>query len=169
MKKYPQDDNFELPPLEQCNLTAIRLGSHLLAKVYDAALAPAGIKNIELSMIALLGRRADTPPSVTELATTLAMSRSAARQHLLQLEQGGLVCAAQPGAASRGQRYALTDAGQLKLREALPRWRAAQSYFEKIYGAQPAQELRETLRHIAQDQQLHGPGIDHHAEPGGPA
>ncbi|WP_295996990.1 helix-turn-helix domain-containing protein [Rugamonas sp.] len=141
-----------------------------MTKIYDAALAPVGIKSSELSIMSLLAHRAATGPTVTvtELAAALAMSRSTARQHLQQLEQALLVRAAEPSGAARGLRFGLTAAGRLKVDDAIPLWRGAQHYFEKIYGAEPAQQLRQTLRHIAQDQQRHGAGIERHGAAGAP-
>ena len=52
-----------------CCATALRKASRRLTQLYDNALMPSGLRSTQYAILAELGRRADEPPTVQELAS----------------------------------------------------------------------------------------------------
>lgn len=126
--------------------------------MYDAALAPAGLKSTQFSVLSAIGRRADDPPTMRELAESMAMDRSTLGQNLRPLERDGLV-AWEPSEADRRRKLVvLTKEGRTKFAQARPLWRAAQERFERTVGTAEASSLRRILLGIAGNRELTGPG-----------
>ena len=64
-----------------CNCTALRKASRRISQLYDAALAPSGIKTTQRAILAQVGR--SEPATVGELAEALVMD-SGALAHTLK-------------------------------------------------------------------------------------
>ena len=94
-----------------------------MTALYDAALAPAGIGLAQFSLLRNIGRHG--PLSLTGLAEIVALDRSTLGRNLRVLERAGLV-GLERGADQREATAALSQAGQLKLQQALPLWEDAQ-------------------------------------------
>jgi DNA-binding MarR family transcriptional regulator len=141
-----------------CNCGAMRMASRRLSQMYDAALAPAGLKTTQFGILTVIGRRADDPPTMRELADALAMDRSTLGQNLGPLERDGLV-AVEPSAADRRRKLVvLTDEGRVKYAQARPLWGLAQERFERAMGTAEAASLRRILLGIAANSELKSPG-----------
>lgn len=136
-----------------CCATALRKASRRLSQLYDDALAEAGLRGTQLSILAELHARGDAP-SIAELAEALVTDRSALGHNLRPLERDGLVEIVAGEHDKRRRDVLLTARGRAKVREALPLWRNAQERFLAAFGARNAAQLRATLLAIAYDERL---------------
>ena len=144
------------PPYEQtpCFGTAIRKASRRLAQLYDAALAPSGLRSTQLTLLAEIDMRSKAPPSLAELARALVIDRSALGHNLRPLERDGLIALQDSRMDLRRRHVVLTAKGKAKLREATRRWQLAQDRFSEVFGESAAAKLRATMLSIAYDDRL---------------
>jgi DNA-binding MarR family transcriptional regulator len=143
--------------LNDCNCTALRKASRRLSHLYDSALAPAGLKSTQYSILSEISRRAEMPPTMRELADALVMDRSTLGHNLRPLERDQLV-STEGSAADRRRKYVvLTRKGRVTFAEAKKLWRTAQTHFETSFGSPEAAKLRGVLLGIAADAALTQP------------
>jgi DNA-binding MarR family transcriptional regulator len=145
------ENDLEIPPRGVCNATAVRMASRKLSHLYDTALAPVALKATQFSLLAELGRRQSSPPTMKELARAMAMERSTLGQNMLPLEREGLVQQRNDTEDGRKRRLYLTG---------LPLWENAQRRFEEVLGTATASELRDILTKIASSNELALPDPD---------
>ena len=138
-------------PGAPCNCSALRRASRRLSQMYDAALAPSGLRSTQFSVLVELHHRRDEPPAIGELAEALVMDASTIGQNLRPLEREGLLMLQPSGADRRRRCVALTKKGAARLAAALPLWEEAQGRFERKFGKRAAAELRTALSAIAQE------------------
>ena len=141
-----------------CNCAAMRKASRRVSQMYDAALAPAGLKATQLAILSAIGRRADDPPTMRELADALVMDRSTLGQNLRPLERDRLVAMEPSDADRRRKLIVLTESGRAKYAQARSLWRVAQERFERAVGTAEAASLRRILLSIAANGKLASPG-----------
>lgn len=132
-----------------CNCTALRKASRRISQLYDAALAPGGIKGTQRAILAQLGR--SEPATVGDLAEALVMDPGALAHTLKPLERDGLVDVAIDPADRRNRRITLTRHGRAKLAETDALWQKAQRGFEAAFGRANSESLREALRFLTSD------------------
>ncbi|WP_020423748.1 MULTISPECIES: MarR family winged helix-turn-helix transcriptional regulator [Cupriavidus] len=134
-----------------CNGGALRKAARRVSQLYDAVLAPCGLK---LSQHAILAHvdRAGAPPSMGQLAKALVLDRSALAHNIKPLERDGLIEQLRDPEDGRSRLVALTDAGRSKLVESKRLWRLAQARFEHVYGEDDAKALRSALARIHSDE-----------------
>lgn len=124
-------------------LYAARRTANLLTRVYNQHLAPLGLEAPQFTILCAVahGRAA----SATELAAMLGIERSTLTRNLERLVAAGLVVPVQ--GEGRRLTHKLSRAGSARLRQALPRWRAAQ---EAVLAGMPGRDdgaaAREQLR-----------------------
>ena len=141
-----------------CNCAALRKASRRVSQLYDAALAPSGLKSTQFAIFCEIELRASEPPTISDLATALVMDQSTISQNLRPLERDGLISLAQ-GASDRRRRHVkLTRKGRSRFAAAQSLWIGAQARFESSFGKREAATLRATLLSIARDQSLGGNG-----------
>ena len=129
-----------------CNCHALRKAARRATALYDAVLAPFGVR---ISQFAVLSRlRLGGPMSVQALAAELALDRTTLGRNLRPLERDGLIASAADPGDGRVRRLALTDKGQDLVRAAGPAWRAAQARFEAGYGVAETRALRRDLQRL---------------------
>jgi DNA-binding MarR family transcriptional regulator len=138
----------------QCSATAMRKATRRMTQLYDDALAPAGLRSTQYAILEQLHRKADAPPTMSELAETLVLDRSALGHNLRPLERDGLIALVAGDADRRLRRVVLTKMGRAKLAEAQPAWKLAQDRFNDVFGESAAAKLRVTLLRIARDERL---------------
>ena len=141
----------------RCNCTAMRKASRRLSQMYDAALAPSGLRSTQYSILRELKQRAGDPPLMRHLAEAMVMDRSTLGQNLVPLERDGLVKLEPSRADRRSKHVVLTPEGQRKYAEARLLWREAQDRFEQRFGGVEAAYLRKMLLGIAGDTLLTQP------------
>jgi DNA-binding MarR family transcriptional regulator len=134
----------------QCNCAALRKASRRLSQLYDAALAPSGLKSTQFAMLAEIERRQAEAPTMRDLADALVMDQSTIGQNLRPLERDGLISLVLDKADRRRRLVKLTKDGRLRFATARPLWEAAQTRFESNFGKLEAAKLRVTLLNIAE-------------------
>ena len=132
-----------------CNCTALRKASRRISQLYDAALAPGGIKTTQLAILAEVGR--SEPATVGKLAEALVMDSGALAHTLKPLERDGLVEVAIDPADRRSRLITLTRHGRTKLAESEALREKAQKGFEAAFGRTDSESLREALRFLTSD------------------
>ena len=129
-----------------CTCAAIRQAARRVTRLYDQALAPAGLRITQYPILAWLA--ATGPAPMGALAERMVMDRATLGHNLRPLEAEGLVTMS-VGTDRRSRLVSLTPAGRQKLAEAKPLWRAAQKAFETKFGADEAAALRATMSRVA--------------------
>lgn len=132
-----------IPAQVVCHATHLRKATRRITLLYDAALAPSGLRSTQRSILMQIAR--SQAPTMSELAAALVIDRSALAQNLKPLEREGLLSVKVDPADKRSRLVTLTQAGMDKLLESQPMWEQAQASFEKGYGVDESQVLREAL------------------------
>ena len=133
-----------------CNCTSLRKASRRVSQLYDAILAPCGLRTTQRAILNHISRAGT--PSVGELAADLVMDRGALAHNLKPLERDGYVRQEVDPRDRRNRVISLTEEGRAKLRESELLWARAQKKFDKAYGATASATLRDALALIASDQ-----------------
>ncbi len=132
---------------ESCSCVALRQAARHLTRLYDEALASAGIGVNQYSITATLERHG--PEHLQALADRLTMDRSTLGHLLKPLTARGWV---EVGVASNDRRHrliALTAEGKAVNARARPLWRTVEQRFAQAFGVDEAAALRQTLKHVA--------------------
>src|SRR5271167_3695264 len=118
-----------LPSVERnrCNCAALRKASRRLSLLYDAALAPSGLKSTQFAIFAEIDRRAGDPATIGDLADALVMDPSTIGQNLRPLERDGLIFLSEDGKDRRRRYVKLTKKGRSRFGSARPLWGEAQA------------------------------------------
>jgi DNA-binding MarR family transcriptional regulator len=107
-----------------CACSTLRRATRAVTAAYDRALAPAGLRVTQFSVLRTLARKG--PLTVTGLAAETALDRSTMGRNLNPLERDGLVKLEVGERDHRERVVHLTAAGQAAIDAALPYWRDAQ-------------------------------------------
>jgi DNA-binding MarR family transcriptional regulator len=134
----------------RCNCTTLRKASRRVSQLYDAALAPSGLKTTQRAILAQIGRSERT--TVGNLAEALVMDSGALTHTLKPLEREGLIAVAVDPEDRRNRLITLTRRGGAKLAETDTLWENAQRGFETAVGAVESETLREALRLLISDE-----------------
>jgi DNA-binding MarR family transcriptional regulator len=143
----PVPDGLHIPQDVVCHATHLRKATRRITLLYDALLAPSGLRSTQRSILMQIAR--GQVASMSELAAILVIDRSALAQNLKPLEREGWVSVAVDPADKRSRLVSLTKAGMNKLLETQPMWEQAQARFEKGYGVDQARSLRKALIDVA--------------------
>lgn len=126
----------------------LRQAARRATALYDAAMAPHGLRISQFAVLGRLGRAG--PLAVQALAAALVLDRTTLQRNLRPLERDGLIVSEADPADRRVRRLVLTPLGRDTLAAATPTWRAAQARFESLCGAAEAAELRQRLGRLLQ-------------------
>lgn len=139
-RSAPADDN-------RCNSTALRKATRRVSQLYDSILAPTGLRSTQRAILHNINYFGS--PTMSQLAASLVLDRSALGHNLRPLEREGLLTL-EPDPNDRRSRIArLTKKGTEKLIDSAPYWQEAQERFESTFGGERAAALREVLSIIA--------------------
>ena len=142
-------------PRAACTCGSLRKASRRISQFYDTALAPAGLKSTQFSILSEVERGSIAGPvTMCELATAMVMDRSTLGHNLRPLERDDLVVLRQARHDRRKRYVELTAKGKSLLPRARQLWRRAEDRFERIFGKDPAAELRAVLVSIANNRDL---------------
>src|SRR5262245_55782527 len=131
-------------PVESpCVCATLRMVTRAVARVYDRALEPHGLRTTQYSILSRL--EVEGPAAVGHLASRLAMDRSTLAREAAPLVRAGLV-AEEPGEDRRRRVLSLTPEGLARLEAARPAWRDAQRAVRDELGYDRVQELLGELR-----------------------
>jgi DNA-binding MarR family transcriptional regulator len=145
-------------PRNPCTCGSLRKASRRISQFYDAALAPAGIKSTQYSILSEVQRGSRAAPvTMCELAAAMVMDRSTLGHNLRPLERDNLVTLRLSADDRRKRHVELTKKGRDILQRSRRLWRRAEERFEEIFGKQPAAELRAVLLRIAANKELNTP------------
>jgi DNA-binding MarR family transcriptional regulator len=139
-------DAIALPEMV-CNGTALRKATRRVSQLYDAVLAPCGLRSTQRSILIHIARAGS--PSMGELAESLVLDRSALAHNLKPLERDGFVAVVVDAKDRRSHLVELTALGKAKLKESMQLWEKAQHRFETAFGSEQASVLRRSLALIA--------------------
>ena len=149
MTPAPGRPDVLIPAVGQCSGAALRKAARRVSLIYDAVLAPAGLRSTQLSLLIHVARRGE--PTLGELASHLELDRSALPDNLRPMMRDGLIVVRPCEIDRRGRRVSLTEAGYAKLSEATALWSTAQQRFEAALRADEALALSRALDRITGD------------------
>jgi len=130
----------------RCSCTALRKASRRISQLYDAALAPSGLKTTQRAILAQISRCEST--TVGGLAEALVMDAGALAHTLKPLERDGLVSIDVDREDRRNRVVRLTPAGRTRLAESDMLWENAQRGFEAGFGRVKSEALREAMQFL---------------------
>jgi DNA-binding MarR family transcriptional regulator len=136
-----------IPMAGLCNGTALRKATRRVSQLYDAVLAPSGLRSTQRSLLTHIARAG--APTMGDLAADLVLDRSALAHNLKPLERDGLVEIQVDPRDKRSRLVTLTPLGEAKLVESMALWAEAQGRFEAAFGTEEASALRAALALIA--------------------
>ena len=148
MRKSDTEEAVPAGPSEnRCNVTALRKATRRVSQLYDAMLAPTGLRSTQRAILVNIARQGS--PTMSELAAALVLDRSALNHNLKPLERDGLLRVVVDPDDRRSRRIQLSKRGEAKLRQSLEAWEQAQQRFEAVFGAKESAALRASLQLIA--------------------
>ncbi len=130
-------------PPTACHCQALRQAARRVSALYDAAMAPLGLRVSQYGILVRL--QAGGPRGIQALAAELVMDRTTLGRNIRPLERDGLLTAIPDPADRRGRLLAVTPAGADLIARAAPAWRAAQAEYESRCGVKDAAALRASL------------------------
>ena len=131
---------------DHCLCLHAQRAARALSRRFDEAFRPFGITSGQFSLLNSLNRPA--PPTIGQVADTLAMDRSTVTANLKPLERMGAVLTTVDPQDRRGRRVALTGAGRALLEQTTPVWVAEHARVEaELVGG--GDGLRAGLRQLA--------------------
>jgi DNA-binding MarR family transcriptional regulator len=134
------------PASEPCSCSALRQASRHVTRLYDDALAPAGLGLNQYAILANLQRLGPSP--IQTLAKHLVMDRSTLGHLLRPLETRGLVSINAATGDRRLRLVEMSPAGVVLMEQARPLWAGAQQHFESVFGPANAIGLRAALKQV---------------------
>lgn len=114
---------------EPCVCGRLRRAARAVSRVYDDALAPSGLTVTQFAILRTLSRM--DGPTLGELARETAHEKSGLWRTLRPMIREGWL---EARTGREGQRLTLTEAGMIKLVQALPAWKTAQARMERTLG-----------------------------------
>lgn len=133
---------------DQCVCLNMRKAARALTNAYDAALAPAGLRLTQFSLLAHL--RALGPTTVTDLGMAMDLDQTTVSRNVDHLRRLKLLSVQRAG---RTRVLTLTTAGQAALDCAYPLWASRQSTFVAHVGGEAKWSiLRANLTRLIQGQ-----------------
>lgn len=131
---------------DSCLCLHTQRAARALARRFDDALRPVGLKSGQFSLLISLNR--PEAPTIGSVASLLAMDRTTLTANLKPLERRGLLKVTPDAEDRRSRRLTLTASGLALLEQAIPIWTAAHGDIEKNVPGDPGQ-LRGQLNAIA--------------------
>ena len=133
--------------LPSCTCFAVRRAARHVTQLYDAHLAPTGLRTTQYSLLKALAQPG--PHSLGGVAARMGLDRTTLGRNLRPLERDGLVSIDVDPADRRGRALTITDRGVAKLHHAQACWTLAQEAFEQGYGPAATATLHQTLEDVA--------------------
>jgi DNA-binding MarR family transcriptional regulator len=107
-----------------CPCINIRKAARVVTQIYDAALAPSGLRSTQFSVLLVVAGL--QPVSMSDLAERVVMDRTTLTRNLVPLLDAGLISTT-AGSDRRRREVELTDAGRRTLAHALQLWKKVQA------------------------------------------
>ncbi len=132
---------------DHCLCLAAQRAARALARRFDEALRPVGLRSGQFSLLMSLNR--PKPPTIGSVAALLAMDRTTLTANLKPLERRGLVETSVDPADRRGRRLTLTEDGRTLLRSAVPIWERTHAEVDRLLAHTDSGILRAGLRAVS--------------------
>lgn len=113
---------------DHCLCLHAQRAARALSRRFDEVFRPYGITSWQFSLLNSLNR--PSPPTIGQVAETLAMDRSTVTANLKPLERMGALVTTTDPEDRRGRRVDLTDAGRALLERTTPIWIAEHAAVE---------------------------------------
>jgi len=128
-----------MPRQTDCICVNLRRAARAMTALYDEALAPAGIKVTQFSLLRAVER--NEPAAIGTLSEELDLDRTTLARNLSPLQRDGLIELA-AGDDRRVTEVRLTRKGRVAVEKALPLWRDAQARLGARFSADRLVQLR---------------------------
>ncbi|CAN7374891.1 MarR family winged helix-turn-helix transcriptional regulator [Rhizobium sp. LjRoot254] len=130
-----------------CSNTAIRRAARQLGQLYDDCMEGTGLKGTQFALLSQIASTGE--PALKQLAEAMVMDLSALGHTLKPLIRDGYVELLPDPDDRRVKRARLTEFGQKTQQTLLANWRDAQSRFDRVFGKERSEEIREALALIS--------------------
>jgi DNA-binding MarR family transcriptional regulator len=140
--KYLDTRNVEVVCLGGC----VRKLNRMVTAIYDGALAKAGLKTSQFSVLVTVANRKQARPA--ELTKHLQLDESTLSRNVERMCARGWLRLVRD-ADRRSHLIEVTDKGQTLIRKCLPAWQKAQAEVSRRLGADSVAELRSALRKLS--------------------
>ena len=135
-------------PSSPCACTALRKASRAVTRLYDAALADAGLTTTQFAILRNLARAENAALPLSQLASILVMDRTSLYRTLTPMERGGWVVVVE--GEGRSKIATLTDAGHSVMAAGDAGWEAAQSRVGAVLAPGEWEAMLATLARLQQ-------------------
>ena len=138
--------------LETKNIEGVCVGgcvrklNRMVTAIYDGALADAGLKTSQFSVLVAVSNREKARPA--ELTKLLQMDESTLSRNVERMCARGWL-RLERDADRRSHQIEITDKGQALIRKSLPAWQRAQEKVNQRLGADNVAALRLALRKLS--------------------
>jgi DNA-binding MarR family transcriptional regulator len=130
-----------------CSNSAVRRAARQLGQLYDKLLEPTGLRLTQFGLLVQIHFCKNA--SLKNLAELLVMDLSALGHTLKPLIRDGYVELIPDDKDKRVKRARLTPAGTAKMQEATPMWQDAQDRFDRLFGKENSEKLRNVLATVS--------------------
>jgi DNA-binding MarR family transcriptional regulator len=144
--RFVEDEPLDAIETLPCVCASLRRATRALARVYDGALAPHGLRTTQFSILARLD--VEGPSTLSRFASRLGMDRTTLTRELRPLVDLGLVSLA-TGDDRRQRVASLTEAGRERLEAARPTWLATQTEVAASFGLERTRAVLAELRSLS--------------------
>ena len=124
----------------------VRKLNRMVSAIYDAALAGAGVKTSQFSVLVAVANRGKAKPA--QLTELLQMDESTVSRNVERMCARGWL-KLERNEDRRSHAIEVTDKGQALIRKCLPAWRQAQTEVSERLGTGTVGELRSALRKLS--------------------
>ena len=124
----------------------VRKLNRMVSAIYDNALASAGLKTSQFSVLVSVANRKQARPA--ELTKLLQLDESTLSRNVERMCARGWL-RLERNEDRRSHLIELTDQGEALIRKSLPAWRQAQAEISKRLGTGTVAELRSALRKLS--------------------
>ena len=132
---------------DSCLCLYVQRAARALARRFDEVLRPVGLTNGQFSLMMSLNR--PHPPTISSVASLLAMDRTTLTAALKPLERRGLIGVTNDPADKRNRLLTLTPAGRSVLARAVPIWQQTHNTVEALLEGADPDRLRRDLRTLS--------------------
>ena len=130
----------------ECVGGCVRKLNRMVSAIYDGALADAGLKTSQFSVLVSVANRKQARPA--ELIKHLQLDESTLSRNVERMCARGWLRLVQD-ADRRSHLIEVTDKGQALIRKCLPAWQKAQTEVSRRLGTDTVSELRSALRKLS--------------------
>jgi len=129
-----------------CVAGGVRKLNRMVSAIYDSALAGAGLKTSQFSVLVAVSNRDQVRPA--ELIKLLQMDESTLSRNVERMCARGWL-RLERGDDRRSHLIEVTDKGRALIRRCLPAWQRAQEEISQRLGAENVAALRSALRKLS--------------------